>query len=248
MNDVYATLIKQLCDRLAEKDNTPLYVKFAETVEQSVRAGVLSAGSVLPGERDLSEQTGVSRITVRKAMETLEEQGIVIRTRGYGTQISDKFEYSLKEAKGFSQQVVLRGKKPDTLWVNKSIVKCSKEVAELLNISPDSDVFMLKRIRYVDEDPVSIEESYVPVGLIDDPDDIGISLYDYFRSHNIIPQRTKSKVSARMPDKAFQSHIKLDSAIPVLVIKQVAFDHLNRPIEYSYNLCRSDMYVFVSEE
>jgi DNA-binding GntR family transcriptional regulator len=51
---------------------------------------------------------------------------------------------------------------------------------------------LLKRIRYVDDDAVSIEESWVPVGLIPDPDAIGISLYDYFRSQNIFPQRTRS--------------------------------------------------------
>ena len=248
MNDAHSTLIKQLCTRFAQTDNTPLYVKFAETVKQAVRTGVLHQGNVLPGERELSQQTGVSRITVRKAMEMLDQEGVVIRSQGYGTQISDKFEYSLKEAKGFSQQVVLRGKKPDTLWVNKSVVKCSEDVASQLKVPVNSDVFMLKRIRYVDNQPVSIEESYVPVALIKDVDDIGLSLYDYFRSQNIIPQHTKSKVSARMPDADFQSHIKLEDSIPVLVIKQVAFDHLNIPVEYSINQCRSDMYVFVSEE
>ncbi|EMT6382841.1 MULTISPECIES: GntR family transcriptional regulator [Providencia] len=248
MNDAHLSLIQQLCTRLAEIDNTPLYVKFAETVKFAVRTGVLHQGDMLPSERELGQQTGVSRITVRKALELLEQEGVIIRSQGYGTQISDKFEYSLKEAKGFSQQVVLLGKKPNTLWVNKSIVPCSQEVAESLALPINSDVFMLKRIRYVDEQPVSIEESYVPIGLIGDVDDIGLSLYDYFRSQNIYPTRTKSKVSARMPDEDFQTHIKLEKTVPILVIKQVAFDHKNVPIEYSFNQCRSDMYVFVSEE
>ncbi len=59
---------------------------------------------------------------------------------------------SLKEARGFSQQVVLRGKKPDTLWVNKRVVKCPEEVAQQLAVEAGSDVFLLKRIRYVDEE------------------------------------------------------------------------------------------------
>ena len=81
-----------------------------------------------------------------------------------------------------------------------------------------------------------------------DPDAIGISLYDYFRSQNIFPQRTRSRVSARMPDSEFQAHIKMDEKIPVLVIKQVALDQQHRPIEYSISYCRSDLYVFVCEE
>lgn len=161
---------------------------------------MLEHGNILPGERDLSQLTGVSRITVRKAMQALEEEGVVTRSRGYGTQINNIFEYSLKEARGFSQQVVLRGKKPDTLWVNKRVVKCPEERAAACGRS-GSDVFLLKRIRYVDEEAVSIEESWVPAHLIHDADAIGISLYDYFRSQHIYPQRTRSALApgCRMP-------------------------------------------------
>ncbi|VCZ18773.1 putative HTH-type transcriptional regulator YurK [Escherichia coli] len=219
MEQAHTQLIAQLNERILAADNTPLYIKFAETVKNAVRSGVLEHGNILPGERDLSQLTGVSRITVRKAMQALEEEGVVTRSRGYGTQINNIFEYSLKEARGFSQQVVLRGKKPDTLWVNKRVVKCPEEVAQQLAVEAGSDVFLLKRIRYVDEEAVSIEESWVPAHLIHDVDAIGISLYDYFRSQHIYPQRTRSRVSARMPDAEFQSHIQLDSKIPVLVIK-----------------------------
>ncbi|HKM97865.1 MAG TPA: GntR family transcriptional regulator [Buttiauxella sp.] len=248
MEQAHTQLIDQLIQRFSQADNAPLYLKFAETVKSAVRSGILPQGNILPGERDFSQLTGVSRITVRKAMQTLEDDGVVTRSRGYGTQINSTFEYSLKEARGFSQQVVLRGKKPNTLWVNKRVVKCSPEVAEQLAVAEDSDVFLLKRIRYVDEDAVSVEESYVPAELIADVDDIGVSLYDYFRSQNIIPQRTRSRVSARMPDSEFQSHIKLETPVPVLVIKQVAFDPQNRPIEYSISYCRSDLYIFICEE
>ena len=248
MEQAHTQLIARLTERIAAADNTPLYLKFAETVKNAVRSGLLEHGNILPGERDLSQLTGVSRITVRKAMQTLEEEGVVTRGRGYGTQINNIFEYSLKEARGFTQQVVLRGKKPNTLWVNKRIVKCPEEVARELAINAQSDVFLLKRIRYVDEDAVSIEESWVPVALIHDVDAIGVSLYDYFRSQHIHPQRTRSRVSARMPDAEFQSHIQMENKVPVLVIKQVALDQQQRPIEYSISYCRSDLYVFVCEE
>lgn len=104
---------------------------------------MLEHGNILPGERDLSQLTGVSRITVRKAMQALEEEGVVTRSRGYGTQINNIFEYSLKEARGFSQQVVLRGKKPDTLWVNKRVVKCPEEVAQQLAVEAEVMSFCL---------------------------------------------------------------------------------------------------------
>lgn len=110
MEQAHTQLIAQLNERISAADNTPLYLKFAQTVKNAVRSGILEHGNILPGERDLSQLTGVSRITVRKAMQALEEEGVVTRARGYGTQINNIFEYSLKEARGFSQQVVLRGK------------------------------------------------------------------------------------------------------------------------------------------
>ena len=149
MEQAHTQLIAQLNERILAADNTPLYIKFAETVKNAVRSGVLEHGNILPGERDLSQLTGVSRITVRKAMQALEEEGVVTRSRGYGTQINNIFEYSLKEARGFSQQVVLRGKKPDTLWVNKRVVKCPEEVAQQLAVEAGSDVFLLKRIQFM---------------------------------------------------------------------------------------------------
>lgn len=248
MEQAHTRLIHQLVERMAATDNAPLYIRFADTIKEAVRSGWLENGNILPGERDLSQLTGVSRITVRKALRTLEDEGVVTRAQGYGTRVNNIFEYSLKEARGFTQQVVLRGKKPDTLWVNKRIVKCPEEVAQQLAIAAGSDVFMLKRIRYVDEAAVSLEESWVPAHLIHDVDAISVSLYDYFRSRQILPQRTRSRVSARMPDAEFQSHIQMDSAIPVLVIKQVALDQHQHPIEYSISYCRSDLYVFVCEE
>jgi DNA-binding GntR family transcriptional regulator len=104
MEQAHTRLIAQLNERIAAPDNTPLYLKFAETVKNAVRSGVLEHGNILPGERDLSQLTGVSRITVRKAMQALEEEGVVTRARGYGTQINNIFEYSLKEARGFSSR------------------------------------------------------------------------------------------------------------------------------------------------
>ncbi len=110
------------------------------------------------GERDLSQLTSVTRITVRKAMQALEEEGVVTRSRGYGTQINNIFEYSLKEARGFSSAGGIAQEKADALWVNKRVVKCPEEVARL---AVKAEVMSFaQRIRYVDEEAVSIEDGW----------------------------------------------------------------------------------------
>lgn len=240
-------LFSRLTTTLAEESRTPLYKRFATGIKEAVRDGILLHEEILPSERDFSQLLGISRITVRKAMDELEKEGVVFRSRGYGTQICSQFEYSLKEPKGLSQQAVLRGKKPDTVWINKSKILCSAEIGEKLGLSKDSEVYLLKRIRYVDQQAVSVEESWVPARFIADADDIRISLYDYFNKHQILPVKSQSRVSARMPDEALQQQIALPANVPVLVIKQLALDAQGNPLEYSISYCRSDMYVFIAE-
>ena len=244
----YNSLISLIKERIEQKDKSPLYVKVAETVKQAIQQKLLVGGDYLPTERELSELLGISRITVRKALDVLDKENVIVRSRGSGTMVSDTLEYSLKEPKGFSQQVVLKGKRPDTLWIKKEIVPCNNDVAKQLSLTEGEDVFLLKRIRYIDDKPVSVEESYVPVGLITDADEIQLSLYDYFRSQNITLTGTKSWVSAQLPTDEFLGHLSLDEAVPVLLIKQIAHDAKGKVVEYSVNHCRGDMYVFVAED
>lgn len=243
----HATLFSRLTHTLAEESRTPLYKRFAVAIKDAVRDGTLVNEEILPSERDFSQSLNISRITVRKAMDELEKEGVVFRSRGYGTQICSQFEYSLKEPKGLSQQAVLRGKKPDTVWINKSKIQCSAEIGEKLGLDKGSDVYQLKRIRYVDQQAVSVEESWVPARFIADADEIGISLYDYFNKQQILPVKSQSRVSARMPDEALKMQIALPDNVPVLVIKQLALDAQGNPLEYSISYCRSDMYVFIAE-
>lgn len=240
-------LFSRLTSTLADDSRTPLYRRFATAIKDAVRDGLLVHEEILPSERDFSQSLNISRITVRKAMDALEKEGVVLRSRGYGTQICSQFEYSLKEPKGLSQQAVLRGKKPDTVWINKSKIQCDAAIAEKLGLNTGSEVYLLKRIRYVDQQAVSVEESWVPARYIANADEIGISLYDYFHQQQILPVKSQSRVSARMPDESLQQQIALPDNVPVLVIKQLALDAQGNPLEYSISYCRSDMYVFIAE-
>lgn len=241
-------LIDRLRQRMAQPDKLPLYIKFADEVRLAVRAGAIQRGDFLPSEREFVQALGISRITVRKALELLAEQEIVVRGRGYGTYVNHQLEYRLKQAMGFSQQVEKAGKTPGTLWVSKSRLACRPEIAAHLQLPAGSDVYLLKRVRYIDGEPVSIEESYVPLDLITDLEQIDISLYAYFRSQGVIPVRTRNWVSAQPPSPEFIASIKTPTTLPVLVVKALAFDASHRPVDYSINYCRSDIYVFFSEE
>lgn len=250
--DTNQRVLDKLRQDLAHAGTQPLYLCFSDAIQQAINTGVLADGDFLPSERQFTEELGISRITVRKALAKLEEAGNIGRSRGYGTFIKKnaeaKLSYSLADMKGFSREVLLQGRKPDTLWISREKVPADALVASKLAITEKSEVYKLKRIHYIDTQPMSVALSYVVTDAITDVQDIGVSLYDYFHRNNVELGALQSRVSAAMADDDTAQSLQLVTPMPVLIIRQTLFDGQNRPIEYSESFCRSDMYEFISED
>ncbi len=250
--DTNQRLLELLKQSLAAAGTQPLYLCFSDVVAQAIKEGILAEGDFLPSERQFTEELGISRITVRKALARLEEAGNIGRSRGYGTFIKKageaKLSYSLADVKGFSREVMLQGRKPDTLWISREKVPADALVASKLAITERTPVYRLKRIHYIDTRPMSVALSYVVVDAIADVQDIGVSLYDYFHRNNIELGALQSRVSAAMSDDELMQSLQLKTPMPILIIRQTLFDGQNCPIEYSESFCRSDMYEFISED
>ena len=116
----YQPLLTLIQERIEQKDKSPLYLKIADSVKLATEQQMLKGGDFIPTEREFSDKLGVSRITVRKALDILDKEGVIVRSRGLGTMISETVEYSSKEATGFSQQVVLKGKSPTRYGLRKT--------------------------------------------------------------------------------------------------------------------------------
>ncbi|MFT2795132.1 GntR family transcriptional regulator [Serratia sp. N21D137] len=246
-------LLDKLQHDLTSAGAMPLYLRFNESVRQAIELGVLSQGDFLPSERHFTERLGISRITVRKALACLEQDGIIGRSRGYGTFIQNtvaqpKLAYSLADVKGFSREVMLQGRKPDTMWISREQIPADSALAEKLSLAEHTPVYKLKRIHFIDQRPMSVAVSYVVAEAIANVDDIGVSLYDYFRLNNVELGSLRSQVSAAMSDGETLQALQLKEPMPLLIIKQTLFDSRKKPIEYSESFCRSDMYEFISED
>ena len=227
-------------------------MRFNASVRQAIDQGLLNAGDFLPSERLFTERLGISRITVRKALACLEQDGLIGRSRGYGTFIQlqrpePKLFYSLADVKGFSSEVLQQGRRPDTQWISRERVPASAELAEKLQLAAGTPIYTLKRIHLIDRRPMSVAVSYVVVAAIANVDEIGISLYDYFRRNNVEMGSLRSQVSAAMADDDIRRALQLSEPMPLLIVRQTLFDHSKKPIEYSESFCRSDMYEFTSE-
>ncbi|MEE2740372.1 MAG: GntR family transcriptional regulator, partial [Pseudomonadota bacterium] len=101
-------------------DGTPLYLQLARNLRDHIDSGGISPGNALPSERDLSEMAGISRVTVRKAIEQLIEEGVLFRKQGSGTFVARRIEAPASVLSSFTHDARSRGEDPGVIWMMKN--------------------------------------------------------------------------------------------------------------------------------
>lgn len=143
---------------------TPLYVQLMEELETSIRNGVYKPGDKLMTEAEMAKEYGVSLITVRKAVGSLMEKGLVVRKQGKGTFVTKpKYSRNMKKLQSFTEMCEQMGVKPGAQVLENRLIMADKKVADRLGIEPGSNVVYISRLRLADGEPVQVEKSYFPL-------------------------------------------------------------------------------------
>lgn len=143
---------------------TPLYVQLMEELETSIRNGVYKPGDKIMTEAEMAREYGVSLITVRKAVGSLLEKGLVVRKQGKGTFVTKpKYSRNMKKLQSFTEMCEQMGVKPGARVLENRLIAADKKVADRLGIEPGSNVVYISRLRLADGEPVQVEKSYFPL-------------------------------------------------------------------------------------
>lgn len=143
---------------------TPLYVQLMEELETSIRNGVYKPGDKIMTEAEMAKEYGVSLITVRKAVGSLMEKGLVVRKQGKGTFVTkSKYSRNMKKLQSFTEMCEQMGVKPGAQVLENRLIMADKKVADRLGIEPGSNVVYISRLRLADGEPVQVEKSYFPL-------------------------------------------------------------------------------------
>ena len=143
---------------------TPLYVQLMEELETSIRNGVYKPGDKIMTEAEMAKEYGVSLITVRKAVGSLLEKGLVVRKQGKGTFVTKpKYSRNMKKLQSFTEMCEQMGVKPGAQVLENRLIMADKKVADRLGIEPGSNVVYISRLRLADGEPVQVEKSYFPL-------------------------------------------------------------------------------------
>lgn len=239
-------LFEELSAKLAARNGMPLYRKVVEAIDGLIRAGQLKRGALLPSERDLAAKLGISRVTVRKALDVLIAEGVIRRKQGSRSEITARVEKSLARLSSFSEDMLSRGFAPGCIWISKELTFPTPAEAMALGLGPSGSILRLKRVRTADGVPIAIETAAVPAAILNDPDVIGDSLYAVLDAAGVLPERAMQRMQAGPADSADRMHLGLDGPASLLIVERRCF-HGDRVIEYTQTRYRGDVYDFVLE-
>lgn len=232
---------------LDEQGRAPLYQQLQRALREAIANNRLTADEALPPERDLAEEFKVSRITVRKALDALVEEGLLTRRQGAGTFVAARVEKSFSKLSSFSEDMISRGRKPESVWLSRSTGTVTPEESLTLGLSPGSVVYRFNRIRYADGSPMALEYSTVPGFCLPDEDGVGESLYEALDRNGHRPARALQRLRAVLFTGERARLLGVADGAPGLLIERRGFLKDGRPVEFTQSYYRGDAYDFVAE-
>ncbi|HWK75761.1 MAG TPA: GntR family transcriptional regulator [Povalibacter sp.] len=232
---------------LDESSTLPLYQQLQRSLRHIIESRVLGPDDALPPERDLAEELAVSRITVRKAIDGLVEEGLLIRRQGSGTFVSNRVEKNFAKLTSFSEDMRARGRKPHSVWLNRAAGSVTPEEALALRSSPGTPVYRFHRIRYADDAPMALEYATVLASCLQSVDAVESSLYEALEKNGNRPARALQRLRAVLLTGEQAQLLKAQEKDPGLLVERLGSLKDGRTIEFTQSFYRGDIYDFVAE-
>lgn len=228
----------------------PRYEQLYRHIAAAIASGVLTPETQLPPERELAEVAQVSRVTVRKAVAQLVEDGVLEQRRGAGTFVRiprAKMEYSLSTLVSFTEYMRQRGKSSTSQIMNRGIFTPFPDEQVALGLSTSDRVARIERLRSADGIAMAVEWSSLPQDILPDPHVVETSLYDVLRANGCAPARAMQRITAVNLRESEAQLLNLAEGTAVLRIDRTAYLPSGRPIEFTRGLYRPDIYDLTAE-
>lgn len=224
----------------------PLYFQVAQELQRLIEAGELPAGSKLNNEIRLADELGVSRPTVRRAIEFLVERGLLVRKRGVGTQVVRTQLRRPLKLTSLHDDLATSGRRPRTQVLDFAVVSADDEVATALAVPVGTDVRHLRRLRFADDEPIALMTNYLPVGLLAvGPEQLERrGLYELLRAGGIHFRLADQTIGARAATGHEARLLDEPRNTALLTMTRVAYDDDGRPVEYGVHVYRASRYSF----
>lgn len=231
-------------NKLQENGGLPMYRQLSNIIRTNVENGVYEANQKIPTEMELSKKYNVSRVTVRKALEELVEDGILLRKQGKGTFISEKKTTNTNYPQtSFADACLMSGKKPTTRLLSYSMEVPTKKIADFFGIEQTEMVIKIRRIRMADGEPIILEIDYFPESfafLADEALTDSIALI--LNRNNIYPIHGETVTTICYATEEESKVLNVDVEQPLLYIRGEIRNEDMSPVQVSKQIIRTDLY------
>lgn len=226
----------------------PMYRQIADTLREQISSGELKPGDALPTESALQAMFSVSRVTIRQALKRLTEEQIIESIQGSGSYVKEeRVNYDIYQLTGFYEKLADRNVDTHSDVKVFEVIKADVRLAEKLQLAPDDKVWHVKRVRFIKQKPVNLEETWMPLALFADLtwEVMENSKYHYIEQiKKMVIDRSEQELLPVMPSEEAIAALSLDPAKPILEKVSRGFLKDGRVFEFSRNVFNSDDYNF----
>jgi len=225
----------------------PLYMQLQNRLREAVADANLVSGDVLPPEREIASALNVSRVTVRRAINDLVQEGLLTQRQGAGTFVTDRVQQPLNYLKSFSEVMSERGQQAGSSWLDRSLGLATPEEQQELKVGAEDEIVRLYRLRTSDGKPMALELASLPRKFLDNPFEVSASLYETLADKGCRPVKALQKIRAISIDEPRAKLLNIEPGGAVLYIERLGLLKDGTPMEFTRSYFPGDSYDFVAE-
>jgi GntR family transcriptional regulator len=237
--------------RLRPGSPVPAYAQIEDQLAARIESGELRVGERLPAERELAESLGVSRMTVRQALSSLAQRGLVERGVGRGTFVARvKMDHDLRRVAGFSELMLRHGVEPGAKLISAEECAAPAPEAAALGIDAGAAAYRIQRVRYGGRVPLALEDSSIPAAAFPGMLDLGLtgSLYDLMRDlYALGPVRAVERLEPVLARAHEAAALDVPVGSPLMLVERTAYAADGTAVEFAHDRHRGDRARFTIE-
>jgi DNA-binding GntR family transcriptional regulator len=224
----------------------PLYFQVAQQLENAIETGRLAPGGRLGNEVDLAARLGLSRPTIRQAIQSLVDKGLLVRRRGVGTQVVHSHVKRPLELSSLYDDLLAAGQRPSTRILGNTTGRATAEVAAALGLAEGAEIVTVERLRSAHGEPIARLRNHIPADLLDlDSAELeATGLYRIMRGAGITLHSARQTIGARAATRAEGEMLGEREGAPLLTMERTTFDDHGRVVEHGTHIYRASRYSF----
>lgn len=232
--------------------NIPIYIQIHDQIKKDVEEGIWKVGDRLPSERTLAEKFKVSRMTLRQAIQTLADEGILERKIGSGTYVArKKVQEKMTGTTSFTDIMLSQGRVPSSRTISYYIAKPTSSEMEKLEIGEQEQIIRMERIRFADSVPICFEIASIPYKLINQfsKREVTNSFYKTLETKGSRKiGHAKQTISAMLASEQIADYLRIKKGDAILRLRQISYFENKQPFEYVRTQYVSNRFEFYLEK